>query len=212
MAVHVSGQDQGVLHRVARSWNKPTPASVGSSKQGFPFLHEEEAVIDPHRHTESRNAIESLLRRIPGFKGYLEKEYRRESDHLARTWIADQLQLCKTHLDRWQRSLVDEGQIDVMPAADRLRTRIDTLQSRVKGAMRGYSGFFDFVKVDETLLDQVYQLDLGLASDVSALELAFQKLAEPGGPPKEKLNSLDKQLEEINRIFQRRSEILEGVR
>ena len=42
--------------------------------------------------------MESILRKIPGFRGYLEKEYRRESDHLARTWLADRVGQCKTGL------------------------------------------------------------------------------------------------------------------
>ena len=47
---------------------------------------------EPRQHAQSRGWIESILRRIPGFKGYLEKEYRRDSDALQRTWLADRLQ------------------------------------------------------------------------------------------------------------------------
>ena len=62
---------------------------------------------DPSRHADSRNLVESILRHIPGFKGYLEKEYRRDSDHLARTHLGDKLQKCKLKLDHYQRELVE---------------------------------------------------------------------------------------------------------
>ncbi len=50
---------------------------------------------EPRQHAQSRGWIESIGRRIPGFKGYLEKEYRRDSDALQRTWLADRLQRAK---------------------------------------------------------------------------------------------------------------------
>ena len=105
-------------------------------------------MADPSRHTDARNLLESLLRKIPGFKGYLEREYRRESDQLARTLIVDQLQKCKASLDNFQRSLADAGRLADLPPCERIRSRLDLLQSRLNGALRGYSGFFDFVRVD----------------------------------------------------------------
>ena len=45
-------------------------------------------MIDPEHHAEGRNFVESILRHVPGFRGYLEKEYRRESDYLLRTAMA----------------------------------------------------------------------------------------------------------------------------
>ena len=37
---------------------------------------------EPRAHMEHRGFRESILRHIPGFRGYLEKEYRRDSDAL----------------------------------------------------------------------------------------------------------------------------------
>ena len=57
-------------------------------------------MIDPERHAENRGWIESKLRKIPGFRGYLEKEYRRESDYVVRAWMAELLQKSKVTLER----------------------------------------------------------------------------------------------------------------
>ncbi|MCA9155583.1 MAG: hypothetical protein KDA38_12380, partial [Planctomycetales bacterium] len=57
--------------------------------------------IDPAAHRDRRNLVESVLNWIPGFHGYLQKEYRRESDYLARTWLADRLQRAKRPLDEY---------------------------------------------------------------------------------------------------------------
>jgi hypothetical protein len=124
---------------------------------------------DPKQHAENRGAIEEFLRRIPGFKGYLEKQYRRESDALQRQWLADHLVHTKQSLDGVTRALVDAGQVDVLPQFDRARGRLDKLIGRIRGAVRGYSGWCDLVKIDEAVLDRVYKHDLKLAEQVESL-------------------------------------------
>ena len=64
-------------------------------------------MIDPKRHADNRGSIESMLRQIPGFRGYLEKDYRQESDHLVRRWMADRLQQSKRALDASMTALVE---------------------------------------------------------------------------------------------------------
>lgn len=168
-------------------------------------------MVEPSRHADSRGVVESILRKIPGFRGYLEKEYRRESDHLARTWLANQIQKCKASLDRQQRSLLDAGQIDALDDCERVRTRLDTLASRVTGAVRGYSGVFDFVRVDEDLLDDVYDLDMTMIGYVESLEAAINELAKSDESPEQALSRVLSQVEDVHREFDKRSELLEGL-
>ena len=111
---------------------------------------------DPKEHAENRGAVETILRFVPGFRGYLEKEYRRESDRLARAWLAEKLQRAKSGLDNFSRTQVDAGRIDALPQCNRVRGRLDRLIARLSGGVPGYSGFFDFVQVDEDVLDDVY--------------------------------------------------------
>ena len=129
---------------------------------------------EPMKHAEDRNAFETVLRYIPGFRGYLEKEYRRESDALQRQWLSDRLDRSKRGLDDFGRSLVEAGKLDEVVQCDRLRGRIDKLSSRIRGAMKGYSGIFDLVRIDESVLDEVYRFDaeelsvlLGKATEVN---------------------------------------------
>ena len=44
--------------------------------------------------------------------------------------------------------------------------------ARIRHADRGYSGFFDPVKVDEAALARVYEFDLGLVADVEEIRAA----------------------------------------
>src|SRR5262245_45757160 len=117
-------------------------------------------MAEPKSHAQSRPWLEDLLRRVPGFRGYLEKEYRRESDALQRETLADRLMRSKRGLDDYARRLVDAGQISDVSQCDRLRSKLDRLIGRLRGAMQGYSGMFDLVQIDEKVLDRVYEHDV----------------------------------------------------
>ncbi len=168
-------------------------------------------MVDPAQHADSRNLVESILRYIPGFRGYLEKEYRRQSDDLARDFAGQELQRCKTSLDKYQRTLLDGGNIDALPLCERLRGRLDTLQSKLQGAVQGYSGFFDFVRVDEKMLDEVYEHDLTIIQDVRSLSEAVEQLPNLKAEPAEAVANVENRLDALARRVDRRSEILQGL-
>ena len=90
------------------------------------------------------------------------------------------LQRSKRAIDELARQLADAaGQVDLLPQIDRLRVRLDRLLGRVRGAMQGYSGFFDLVRIDVPLLDRVYEHDAALNEQVDAFAKAAEEL--PGG-------------------------------
>lgn len=167
---------------------------------------------DPHRHSENRNLVEKILNYIPGFHGYLQKDYRRESDHLARTWLADRLQAGKRGLDDFQRAQVDAGQLDRMTECERLRSRLDAQINQIRYAVRGYSGFFDYVRVDENLLEQVYQLDMELMKEVEEFAAALEQLGRDAtGAAQDAVSRLIGQLDSLQQRFARRGELLKGL-
>ncbi|MEE8451668.1 MAG: hypothetical protein V3R99_07120 [Thermoguttaceae bacterium] len=168
-------------------------------------------MIEPRDHTENRNFIETILRQIPGFRGYLEKEDRRESDALQRDWLADRLQRSKRSIDELTRPLADAGNIDLLPEADRVRGRIDKLIGRIRGAMHGYSGFFDLVRVDKALLDRVYQYDVDLIAQVDTLTAAVEALPENPEQMATALAELLRQSNELERLWDLREDILAGL-
>jgi hypothetical protein len=169
-------------------------------------------VPDPQRHAENRNLVERILNYIPGFHGYLQKDYRRESDHLARVWLENRLNASKRGLDDYQRALVDAGRLDGLTECERLRARLDRLINEIRSAVRGYSGFFDFVRVDEDLLDQVYQLDLSLMKNVEDLAASIEQQGQRGlDAPEDGIRQLLTRLDEVQKNFAERGALLQGL-
>lgn len=166
---------------------------------------------EPKKHTEERSFIESMLRYVPGFHGYLEKEYRRESDELQREWLADRLQRSKRGLDAYALALTESGQLDALPQVDRLRSRLDRLIGRIRGAMQGYSGFFDLVQIDESVLDRVYEHDLALMEQTAALADSIEALRSSSHPSEQHVPHLLEQIEQLEDAWDRREDILKGL-
>ncbi len=166
---------------------------------------------DPKQHADQRGWIETILRYIPGFRGYLEKEYRRESDALARSHIATRLATSKRGVTQYQRELLDLGRLDDLTALERVVTSLDTLVNRIQGDVRGYSGFFDFVKIDEAVLDRIYEHDMQLISDVEALVKQTEALTPVSAEPRQAAAQLQRQVEGLGEKYGLRTKILTGL-
>ncbi|HET6882405.1 MAG TPA: hypothetical protein VFI31_19725 [Pirellulales bacterium] len=155
--------------------------------------------------------VVGVLRRIPGFRGYFEREERRESDALLREFLASELDRAKRPVDAAARSLADAGQIDRLPQIDQLRAKLDRAIGRIRGAMKGYSGFFDARPVHASLLEEVYKHDSKLIDQVAA----FCKLVESWSGEltagDARLAEAEQELDQIDRACDERSDLLKRL-
>ncbi len=127
-----------------------------------------------------RNLLERLAARIPGFRGFSDRELRREVDRLQRESLAREVGRAKSALRRRARDYTDAGQIGVLHVFERLDRRLDGLSQSIRFADYGASGLFDTVKIGEPELERLYQFDLGLLDDLGELAAAIDRLPAPG--------------------------------
>ncbi|RCS42186.1 hypothetical protein DTL42_20365 [Bremerella cremea] len=168
-------------------------------------------MIDPQEHAKNRGLVESILQYIPGFSGYLAREYRRESDSMTRNYLAEQLQKSKKGLDEYGQTLVGLGALDQLPMLERLRSRLDMAINRLRAQMPGYSGFFDFVQVDEGVLTDLYEHDLALVQQVDALANEIQGLATTSLSPAQVVPELIAKFDGLLGKIDYRENMLKGV-
>ena len=168
---------------------------------------------EPKSHLSNRPLLERIVHFIPGFKGYLDRDNRREADALQRHFLAERLQRSKRGIDGASRQWVDAGLLDRLPACDRLRAQLDKLIGRIQGAMQGYSGVFDLVQIDERLLDRVYDFDLKLVEKVEHLADQIEKLpaASPDTTAAVALGPITAEVAAVEQLWDQRAEILKGV-
>ncbi|GAB4469043.1 MAG: hypothetical protein Kow0088_00690 [Anaerolineales bacterium] len=120
--------------------------------------------------TGDLDPFKKILSYIPGFKGYIDRQARRDQDKILRDSIASRYEEQWQRISTIQRDVIAQGEIqlvdDLESAAIKLRAFID----RVRRAPRGYSGLFDAMKINSDELERIYQYDatlLTLADEVS---------------------------------------------
>jgi hypothetical protein len=138
----------------------------------------------------AQNALERIANMIPGFSGYRERDLRRTADGLQRDFIASRLEETKKPLNDLAQGASRSGALDVINDIETARKRLDKVAARIRYADRGYSGFFDVVKVDEHTLGRVYEFDLGLLQNVDAVAASAQEAAKTPTNLKGALQSL----------------------
>lgn len=154
--------------------------------------------------------FKKILSKIPGFKGYMERQSRRDSDKLLREMVADRYEEQWQRVSGLQRDFIAQGEIglidDLEAAAIKLRTFID----RVRRASYGYSGLFDAVKINEEELAQLYQYDAAMLASVDEVAGAVDNIEASMGSDglPAAIRHLTKLARQAIEVFDRRDEVL----
>ena len=102
---------------------------------------------------EKLSLTERVALYIPGYRGYREKNLRREEDRAVRNEVAKALQGTKAELGTIQRELASQPAL--MMDMERIRTKVDRYDVMVRKAVNGYSAFHAAVKIDEAHKDEI---------------------------------------------------------
>jgi hypothetical protein len=159
---------------------------------------------------------ERIVAALPGFKGYNEKELRRESDKLIRNHLTLKLSHTKDNLRSIFQKITDRRYLDVLSDMDRLTAKIDRVTEKINHASYGYGGLFDIIKVKEENLDRMIAFDNQLIDYVDALTVAVdnfksQLVAGDYSNLKDKIQTITDKLEALEAVFDKRKEVIMGV-
>lgn len=163
-----------------------------------------------------RGLLERIMGYIPGYRGYKEKELRRESDRLVRMDIVNRLKTAKT---TFRRSFANPMAVQKLSGEDAYRfdaltSRFDRVTQRIDRAVAGYAGMFDAIKVKEDKLDSVIQHDLSLIEKADSIKVDVEKVVaiEPATAEwRTAMDGLTSKIEELDRLVDERSSLLRGL-
>jgi len=114
------------------------------------------------RVTDEHDFLKKILLKLPGFKGYVEREDRRSADKLLRETIADKFEALWGRISALQRDVISKGDLDKIDDLESASLKLRQFIDRLRTASYGYAGFFDAIKVNTEELDLMYQHDLKL--------------------------------------------------
>lgn len=164
------------------------------------------------RVEESQGSLRKLMARLPGFKGYIAKESRREADKMLRTYIGRQLDSQRSKLQRLGAKLATAGDMDDVTALEPVRMKLQTISDKIKTATYGYAGFFDAATVNEKELDALYDFDNSLLTNVDAIAAAVGGLtkAAQGDVFSEALDAVASAIEDLAAVWTSRKDVVTG--
>lgn len=159
-----------------------------------------------------RNVLERLGDKIPGFRGFQDRELRRDVDKMQREHLSSELGRLKAALRDKARSYTDAGRIGELTAFDRLDRQLDGLSQSVRFSDYGASGLFDAVKIREAELQRLYEFDLSVLQDVEDLEVLVAAVPAPGGEdPARALESVQQRVRVLEDKWKQRELVINNV-
>lgn len=128
---------------------------------------------------DEQNILDTMARWIPGYRGYRDRDIRREADKELRTYVSNMIKQFITTLREACLRLTDKGELPLMDDVDRLNLRLEGLADKLRFASYGYSGFFDAIKIKQTELDILYQQDRRIMEKVEAMKKTLDAKTAP---------------------------------
>jgi len=156
-----------------------------------------------------RNVLERLGEKIPGYRGFQDRELRRDVDRTLREHLASELGRLKSALRDHTRGYTDAGKLGALNGFDRLDRQIDGLSQSVRFADYGATGLFDSVKIGEPELQRLYEFDLSVVDDLAQLEAGVGAVPAPGGDdPTPALDHLQQAVRALDDKWKQRKQVI----
>jgi len=128
------------------------------------------------RVTDSMDIFKKLASKIPGFKGYVERQNRRDSDKLIRDTLFRRFRELEGRVSDLQVEFINKGEIDQTDDLEKAALRLRTFADKVRTAPRGYAGLFDAIKINEAELAKLYEFDAALMDKADEIGRAIDNI------------------------------------
>lgn len=164
--------------------------------------------------TDMQGSLEDLIRKVPGFKGYFEKQDRRAADNLLRDHIKLQFQEQLAELDLVSQQMIAKSGLEFMDRIQGIQSKLQTFIDRINTAAQGYAGMFDAIKVKEDALARIYAFDNALLTYQEQFSEGLKHLRETLGTSEMAgvLDQLDSIVTEANNTFKHRVEAIQDLK
>jgi hypothetical protein len=153
------------------------------------------------------NILDKIGSLIPGYKGYANREGKRNDDKKLRGFIALELELSENEIIQHQQSLIRDTQIQTSKEWEIIRKSLNTITTKIKNASYGESSLFNDMQIKEDELDEIYTIDLELYERVSlirkTINIHINEVSSPlliNHQIQETFNILQKRINFINKF------------
>jgi len=148
---------------------------------------------------------------IPGYRGYKERNYRRDEDRAVRNELSRSIQGTKQDLSEIMRGLIGTP---LLLDVERVRTKVDHLDIDVKKAVNGYSGFHEALKVEASDLDRIVHWDAKIFDSITEMRRCTEELLDAvdnGNATKAMIRAYERGVDDLLEAYQQREAVMKGI-
>jgi hypothetical protein len=160
--------------------------------------------------------VERIVSYVPGYRGYKQKELRRESDRLIRMKVSALIREGKENFENFSISNLEtiSKDKDLRMSYDNIRFMFDKVWQKIDKAEVGYSGFFDIIKIREEELDQITKYDLSLIDSAEKIKNETKELNNKildANSIKGEMRKIISLLEDLEEKIDERNKFIHGI-
>ena len=163
------------------------------------------------RIVSQRGTIAKIGERIPGYRGYMEAQVRREADRRLRDYVVRQFEQQLQRLPGIEKALMNSSGLEWMGNTRSVKTKMQTFIDRIRTAARGYSGLFSNIKIEGDELEKLYAFDEAMLRYVDQFAEGFDALEQAAASNegiREAIAALDALTLEANQAFELRKDVI----
>lgn len=165
-------------------------------------------------YKKSRGLLERIKLIIPGYRGYRNKNVRRDVDKEVRSEVARQFGCCKETLVGLKNDYVAKNDLEMAKILEKVIVKIDTYISDMESAEAGYSAAWEVNKTLNGDLDEVMEWDGRLLDECVELSAALKIIvskADAGEDIKAQLKEVERFIDGLDNALGERMKVVRGI-
>lgn len=158
--------------------------------------------------------LQELMKRIPGFEGYLDRSQRRRADTVQREYMIKLMSGKKRAIQDIAAVMLDSGDLSMMNSFDGITNAMDRVSNKIRAAGTAGGNFFSLQDVNTELLDRIYECDLTLLSRLEGLDGfvgTLQQAVDTKDNIRQAIGAVNEGLRELETGIDGRDKILKGL-
>jgi hypothetical protein len=165
---------------------------------------------------DDRSLLEHIAMFVPGYRGYRERNIRRDMDQLIRKHVFSVMKLGIKDLEWAYREAVNFGPSARVEEINRITMKTDKISQQVYHAKYGYSAIWQTVKVKENELSELIRFDASLIDQANKVKVATGTIRESARKHGfeamfDLVDQYDIDLDEVVLLLSRRDEVILGL-
>lgn len=165
-------------------------------------------------YKRSRGVLERIKLLMPGYRGYRNKNVRRDVDKEVRSEVARQFDNCKTVMIGLKGNFVAKNDMETAKELERIIVKTDTYISDMESAEAGYSAAWEVNKTLNGDLDEVMEWDAKLLEEAEELKTALKDItskADAGENVMDKLREIERFMDGLDGALGERMKVVRGI-